>query len=307
MERKVICIVGPTCSGKTSLSIQLADLLGTDIISADSRQVYKYLTIGTAKPSNSQLQIIKHHFIDALYPDEYFNVSIFEQKSLSIFEKLLSENKTPVVVGGSGLYIKALIDGIFDAADTDEEIRCDLLNKKNLFGNEYLYNELKNVDPESADKMLPQNWKRVIRALEVYYTTGLPIWKLQLEYKRESNIKFLQYGLQWNRELLYKNIEKRVDEMITNGLIDEVKNVLSMGYSEELNSLNSVGYKEIISYLNKDISLEKAIELIKRNTRRFAKRQMTWFRKDDRIKWFDVNIENDLVFACEKIYDELIN
>lgn len=305
MERKVACIVGPTCSGKTALSILLAEKLSTEIISADSRQVYKHLSIGTAKPSLEQLQKVKHHFIDELNPDEYFNVSIFEQESLKIIERLFLENKIPVLTGGSGLYIKALIDGIFDTVDPDDEIRKELLIKKHLYGNDQLYNELKKVDPISADKMLPQNWKRVIRALEVIYSTGFPIWELQQKHNRESSINFLQFGLLWNREILYKNIEERVDQMIENGLVEEVKGILSIGLSKDLNSLNTVGYKEIISYLNKEISLEKAIELIKRNTRRFAKRQMTWFRKDDRIKWLEIKTEFDLELISEKIFNEL--
>jgi len=306
MERKVVCIVGPTCSGKTSLSIMLAEIFSTEIISADSRQIYKHLTIGTAKPSDEQLKKIKHHFIDELNPDEYFNVSIFEQESLKIIERLFSENKIPVIAGGSGLYIKALVEGIFDSVDTDPEVRKNLLLKKQEYGIDYLYDELKKVDPVSADKMFPQNWKRVIRALEVYYSTGIPIWELQQKHKRETSINFLQYGLLWNRNILYKNIEERVDLMIENGLLDEVRGILSSGFGKELNSLNTVGYKEIISYFNKEISLDKAVELIKRNTRRFAKRQMTWFRKDERIKWINVDDENDLAFVCKKIYDEVI-
>lgn len=285
MERKVIVIVGPTCSGKTAVAIELANILKTEIISADSRQIYKYLNIGTAKPTTHELKKIKHHFIDQLDPDENFNVSIFESKSLEIIKSLHNQNKIPIVVGGSGLYIKALVEGIFDDVDIDEDYRNELKFKREKFGNESLYEDLRKVDPESASKMLPQNWKRVMRALEVFHLTGFPIGKFHNEHKRITENIFLQFGLEWDRDLLYKNINDRVDRMYNDGLIDEVKNILNMGYDKNINALNTVGYKEIISYLEGTISEERAIELIKRNTRHFAKRQMTWFRKNREIEW----------------------
>ena len=230
MERIVIVIVGPTCSGKTKVGISLAQKLNSEIISADSRQVFKYLSIGTAQPTSEELNSVKHHFIGSLEPDRDFNVSRFEMESLNLIEELFNKGKTPVVVGGSGLYIKSLVDGIFNSVDVDEEFREELQNKREQFGNEFLYEELKKVDPESADKMLPQNWKRVMRALEVYHITGQPIWKFQKEHKRNVDFNFVQFGLNWDRKQLYRNIENRVDEMINNGLVDEVKNVLSLGY-----------------------------------------------------------------------------
>ena len=294
MERKVIVIVGPTCSGKTRLGIQLAEKLNGEIISADSRQIYKYLNIGTAKPEKHILKKVKHYFIDQLEPDEDFNVSKFEKEALEIIQDNFERNKQPIVVGGTGLYIKALIDGIFDTVDADEEYRHELLELKNKFGNEFLYNKLKQIDPESAGKMQPSNWKRVIRALEVYHLTGEKIGVHQKKYERELDFNFVQYGLNWDRKVLYENIEHRVDEMIKAGLVDEVKGIIGMGFNKQLNSLNTVGYKEIISCLEGEITLERAIELIKRNTRRYAKRQMTWFRKDRRIKWIDVKGANEL-------------
>ena len=301
MERKVIVIVGPTCSGKTKLSLLLAKRLKSEIISADSRQVYKYLDIGTAKATGQELKEVKHHFINVLNPDEEFNINRFEVEAVSIISKLHKLNKIPVVVGGSGLYIKALIDGIFNTVDKDEEYRNELKEKKSKYGNEYLYEELKKVDPISASRMLPQNWKRVIRALEVHHLSGKPIWKHQQEYVRQINFEFYQYGLNWDREILFDNINMRVEQMVKNGLIEETKNVLGMGYNRELNSLNTVGYKEIISYLNNEFTLEKAIELIKRNTRRFAKRQVTWFRKDNRIKWFSIIRGEDIDEVSKRI------
>ncbi len=299
----VIVIVGPTCSGKTNLSLKLSQLIPSEIISADSRQIYKFLDIGTAKPSIEQLQKVSHHLIDILDPSKNYDVSIFEKDVLKVIEKIFIKNKTPIVVGGSGLYIKALIDGIFDTADNDEEYRKELHQKRKEFGNEFLYDELKKVDSLSASKMLPQNWKRVIRALEVYHKTGEPIWKHHQKQSSSKEKKYLfkQFGLNWERKILYENIDRRVDEMIENGFVDEVKNILEMGYDKNLNSLNTVGYKEIIHHLDGIISLERAIELIKRNTRHYAKRQMTWFRNDKRIHWFDLQNEKDLELIPQKI------
>lgn len=302
MERIAIVVVGPTCSGKTKLSLQIAGRIDSEIVSADSRQIYKYLNIGTAKPSFDELNLVKHHFIDILKPDEDYNVSRFEKESKVILENIFLKNKIPIIVGGSGLYVKSIIDGIVDIANPDPDLREQLILMQQKKGNDFMYNYLKSIDPDAAERMLPQNWKRVIRAIEVFKLTGQSILKFHEFQKKESQIKFLQYGLNWNRELLYKNIEQRVDSMISQGLVAETKKILSFGYSKDLNALNTVGYKEIINYLDNEISLEKAIELIKRNTRRYAKRQMTWFRKDKRIKWF--NIDNSSVF--QKIADEII-
>jgi tRNA dimethylallyltransferase len=295
-QEKVIVIVGPTCSGKTHLAIKLTEILNSEIISADSRQIYKHLNIGTAKPSNEELKKVHHHLIDFLDPSENYDVSLFEKDSEKIIDEILKKNKLPIVVGGSGLYIKALIDGIFETADKDEEYRKELFQKTKEFGNEFLYDELKKIDPHSARKMLPQNWKRVMRALEVFHSTGEPIWKHHQKQSssKEKKYNFQQFGLNWDRKLLYENINKRVDWMIENGLVDEVINIFKMGYEKNLNSLNTVGYKEILQYLDGEITLQRAVELIKRNTRHYAKRQMTWFKKDERIHWFEVNDSNEL-------------
>ena len=302
-EKNIIVIVGSTCSSKTNLSLKLAELIPSEVISADSRQIFKYLNIGTAKPSKEQLQKVPHHLIDFLDPSENYDVSKFEKDANGIIDQIHKKNKTPIVVGGSGLYIKALIDGIFNTADRDDEYREHLLQKRKDFGNEFLYEELKKVDLTSAERMLPQNWKRVMRALEVFHTTGEPIWKHHLKQSTQTEKKYLfrQYGLNWDRKILYENINYRVDWMIENGLIEEVKTILNLGYDKSLNSLNTVGYKEIIQYLDGINSLERSVELIKRNTRHYAKRQMTWFRKDKRINWFDVNDLNEFDIIAKKI------
>ncbi|MEW6194657.1 MAG: tRNA (adenosine(37)-N6)-dimethylallyltransferase MiaA [Bacteroidota bacterium] len=306
MERKVIVIAGPTCSGKTKVAVNLAKKLNTEIISADSRQLYKYLNIGTAKPTAEELSQIKHHLVNCCLPDEEYNASKFEQDALQIIDSLHQENKIPIVAGGSGLYIRALVDGIFDAAENDEEYRAELNTKRERYGNEFLYNELKKVDPGSASKMLPQNWKRVMRALEVFHVTGQPIWKLQNEHERESKLVFYQFGLEWKREILYENINVRVDKMIDEGFVDEVKQILQMGFQKNINSLNTVGYKEIISYLENLVSLERAVELIKRNTRHYAKRQMTWFRKDNRINWISCDSSKSIEDTMSVIFKKTL-
>lgn len=307
MERKVILIVGPTCSGKTRVSIDLAKRISSEIISADSRQIYKHLNIGTAKPDSAELASVKHHLIDFLEPEQNYNVSRFENDSLRIINEILSKGIIPVVVGGSGLYIHALVDGIFNEVDTDEEFRLELKEKREKFGNQYLYDELEKIDPASASKMLPQNWKRVMRSLEVIHQTGKPIWQLQKDYMRETDINFSQFGLDWHRADLYNNINSRVDRMIESGLVEETRNILDSGIPRTANSLNTVGYKEIISFLENEITLDRAVELIKRNTRHYAKRQMTWFRKDSRIKWIRIESNEDLLNVPEIIIRQISN
>lgn len=303
METRVIVIVGPTCSGKTLLSLNLALKLQSEVISADSRQVYKYLDIGTAKPTSEQLKLVKHHFVSSFQLDEHFNASKFSDEAEIIVRNLLSNGKIPVVVGGSGLYIKALIDGIIVEVETDEEYRAQLYELRKIKGNEFLYEKLKDIDPESASKMLPQNWKRVIRALEVYHLSGKPLSYFYSKQKTKNEFNYLQFGLEWKRSELYQNINLRVDDMIEHGFVDEVKNILAIGYDKSLNSLNTVGYKEIISFLENKINLEEAVAKIKKNTRNYAKRQLTWFKKDKRIKWISISDIDEI----EKISNELLN
>ncbi|MCH7965502.1 MAG: tRNA (adenosine(37)-N6)-dimethylallyltransferase MiaA [Bacteroidetes bacterium] len=294
MGQRVIVIIGPTCSGKSYLGLKLAQLINGEIISADSRQIYKRLNIGTAKPTSEELQKIKHHFINILNTDEDYDANKFSIDAENVIDDIHKRKMTAMVVGGSGLYVKALIEGIVDSADKDENLRNELFAKKEKYGNEFLYNELIKVDPISAEKMLPQNWKRVIRALEVFYLTGKPIYQHHSNQNKNSKFSFYQIGLNWDREALYSRIEQRIDMMIEDGLVYEVMDILNDGYDKNLNSLNTVGYKEIISYLEKEITLSRAIELIKRNTRRYAKRQLTWFRADKRIRWFNVSSQDDI-------------
>lgn len=307
MEKRVIVICGPTASGKTALSLCLAQELDTEIISADSRQIYKYLSIGTAKPTPDELKRVPHHLIDVLEPDIEYSASKFENDAEKIIDRIHNSNKIPIVVGGSGLYIHALVEGIFDTTSDDAEYRDLLQDYRAQYGNDYLYNMLLKADPVSAAKMLPQNYKRVIRALEVLHVTGKPIWEHHQHQEKKKKYDFIKISPDVERKLLYEIIETRVDKMVTDGLVAEVKEVLSMGYSASLNSLNTVGYKEIISFLNGDFSLERAIELIKRNTRRFAKRQLTWFRRYDNLQLKSIKSAGDIKKICAEIKHDIHN
>ncbi len=303
MEKKALAIVGPTASGKTKLSLIVAEKINGEIISADSRQIYKYMDIGTAKPSIEERKRIKHYFIDELNPDEEFNAGLFGEKGREIIEDIFSRGKVPIIVGGSGLYIKSLINGFFEGPGAAWELREILYRKAKEFGNDVIYEELKRVDPASAEKIHPNNLKRVIRALEVYYITSKPMSQLQQMMKPNIGFKTIQVGLNWDRKKLYKRIEERVDEMIKNGLIEEVKKLRELGYDKNLNSLQTVGYKEVFDYLNSLISYERMIYLIKRNSRRYAKRQLTWFRQDKRIIWVDVDENTNFDELAEKVIE----
>lgn len=306
MENRVIIVTGPTASGKSDVSWHLAKKLETEIISADSRQIYRQLPIGSAHPTAEQLQSVKHHFIASHELSESFDAGAFETAALSVISELHSRKQVPIVCGGSGLYIQALTQGIIDIPP-DENIRLELQAFREKFGNAALYQRLCESDPEAARTMLPQNYKRVMRALEVYYSTGKSILHIHEEYSRSVDIQFQQFGLRWERPLLYDRINRRVDAMFANGLIEEVDSILQAGFAPDLNGLNTVGYKEIIAYKNGQYDLEEAKRLIQRNTRHYAKRQMTWFNARAEIRWIPVNATDSPAEISEKIYREIVN
>ncbi len=303
-KKKIIAIVGPTASGKTTLSILLAKKLSGEVISADSRQLFKHLKIGVAKPSIEELNSVKHHFIDFLEPTQDFNAAEYGQQARLKIEELLKRGSCPIVVGGSGLYIKSIIDGFFEGPGKNSELRDQLEYELEKYGNEALFKKLIKVDPVSASKMDPSKVRRIIRALEVYYTTGNPISEHHKVQSAKSNFDVIQFGLEWERKLLYERINNRVDKMITDGLIDEVKELIAKGYSRQINALNTVGYKEVFDFLLGENSKEEMIELIKQNTRRYAKRQMTWFKADKRIKWIKVSEQTDWNNVAELVMSE---
>jgi tRNA dimethylallyltransferase len=303
---QVLAIVGPTASGKTALSILLAEKLHGEIISADSRQIYKFLNIGTAKPTTEDLKRIPHHFIDILDPDQEYNAAEYGQQARSKIEKLFAQRIQPIIVGGSGLYVRAIIDGFFNGPGKDPKIREQLEKEVQRSGPEVLFEKLKQADPITAARMDATKVRRVIRALEVYYTTGNPISDLHSVQETKFSFEIVQYALEWERKTLYERINYRVDEMVEKGLIEEVRELRTRGYLSNLNALNTVGYKEASDFIDGKLNKEEMVKLVKQNTRHFAKRQLTWFRADKRIRWIPANEQMDWNEIAEIIKKEFI-
>ena len=278
-------IVGPTCAGKTGVSIELARELGTEIISADSMQIYRGMDIGTEKPTQDQLAAVPHHMIDVADPhdpaDEY-SAGRYLEAVRPVIARLHSEGRVPVMAGGTGLYVRALTRGMFEGPEADWELRSTLLEQTP----EELHARLKEHDPEAAARLAPGDVRRVVRALEVFLTTGQTVSTLREATTNPLPYEFIKVGLYRDRGELYPMIEERVEEMMERGLLEEVRGLLERGLSRT--ALQAIGYKELIGHLKGDYSLEEAVEFIKRNTRRYAKRQYTWFRKEEGLNWVDV-------------------
>ncbi len=290
MKKRLLIIVGPTAVGKTDTSIILAKELNGEIISADSMQIYRYMDIGTAKPNEEEKKGIPHHLIDIVNPDEEFSVAEFQKTAKNHINRLIEDEKLPIVAGGTGLYINSLIyDMDFTQSISNWELRGALEAEAREKGNEYVYNKLKQIDPHAAARIHPNNLKKVIRAIEVYEETGEKIgdFSTDLNINQEYDVFFV--GLTRDREELYDRINMRVDAMIEQGLIEEVKNLLSLGYDKNLIAFKGLGYKEIIGYLEGAYSLEEAMDILKRDTRRYAKRQLTWFRRYENIHWYNLS------------------
>ena len=283
-NKYLIIVLGPTGIGKTDLSIDIAKEFSTEIISCDSRQFYKELSIGTAVPSKEQLQEVKHHFIQHLSIKDYYNVSNFEMDTLSLLDELYQKNDVVIMTGGSMMFIDAICKGIDFMPDVDIEIREELKQRLENEGLEALRFELKRLDPEYYNEVDLKNGKRIIRALEVCYQTGKTFTSFRKHTPIKRDFEIIKVGLNIEREKLYERINLRVDKMIEAGLIEEAKANLQY---REFNSLNTVGYKELFQFFDGEITQEKAIELIKRNTRHYARRQLSWFNKDEQVKWFN--------------------
>ena len=290
MNKPLVIIAGPTACGKTDISIKLAKELNGEIISADSMQVYKYMDIGTAKATPEEMQGVRHYLIDELYPDEEFNVMIFQQKAKKYMNEIYSRGKLPIIAGGTGFYINALVnDNSFMETCEDASVRENLYKDAEEKGAEYNYAKLKAVDPEYAGTVHPNNIKRVVRALEFYCLTGKKLSEHNTEEKeRKSPYNTSFIVLNMDREKLYERIDRRVDIMMENGLADEVKRLLHRGYSPDLVSMQGLGYKEIVPYLNGEITLDEAVCELKKRTRHFAKRQLTWFKRQANGFWVDL-------------------
>jgi tRNA dimethylallyltransferase len=306
MEKVPLVIINsPTATGKTELAINLALEFGGEIISADSLQVYRHLDIGTAKPSREQRNKVKHHMIDIVDPDEEFNAAFFAEKARIIIADLAKQRKPVFIVGGTGLYIRALLSGIIETPTVDENIRNYYRQLRDSKGKEYLYNLLQQRDADAAQQINPNDSVRVIRALEVLEQTGESI---SVKQKRHSfsdcPYETYKIGIQVDRKELKQKIEMRTERMVADGLLDEVKCILDRGYHDDLKPLQSLGYKQVIGFLRKEYSWENALKLIKRDTWRYAKRQLTWFAADKEINWFNQDSFGKINKNVEKFWKE---
>ncbi|RJP15628.1 MAG: tRNA (adenosine(37)-N6)-dimethylallyltransferase MiaA [Candidatus Abyssobacteria bacterium SURF_5] len=296
----LLVVCGPTAAGKTLIGARLAELLNGEVISADSMQVYRELDIGADKPPPDLRARVPHHMVDVVSISEPYSAARYEREAGAIVDRLLAENKLPVVVGGSGLYIRILLKGIFPAPPASASVRTRLKREAEERGVAILYERLQSVDAEYAHVAAPTDLRRIVRALEVFELTGLPFseWHHRHKAVQQPRDAFM-LGLSRPRQDLYRRIEKRIDEMIERGLVAEVSRLLEQGYGESLRRLRPLGYVELIDYLENRASLEEAIDLIKRNSRRYAKRQMTWFRKEN-VVWVEIDPNDDLNKIIEK-------
>lgn len=310
--KKVIILLGPTGIGKTAASILLAGRLNTEIISSDSMQIYKHMDIGTAKPTLEERRTVRHHMIDIVEPWESYSTGEYIKAVQPIIETLHKQWKVPIIVGGTGLYIKAMTRGIFSGPSADWDLRSELLEmEKESPG--YLYGYLKSLDPVAASKIMPEDTRRVVRALEVCLKSDNVMSEMHRALTKPLPYEFIKIGITRDRKELYKMIEQRVDKMIEDGLVDEVKNIIQMiekhfsnssliTHHPLLSSLQAIGYKEIAMHLNEEISLDEAIALVKKRSRNYAKRQFTWFKKEEGIHWIDVTG----VYDAYEIFQSLI-
>ena len=303
MEARLLCLLGPTAVGKTEIAIQLAQHLNAEIVSVDSRQIYKQMDIGTAKPTPEERQAAPHHLIDCVDVSQPFSVADYQSLADTAIAGIQNRGKQVILVGGAGLYFRAIVDGLFEGPDADTALRERLEQEAAQHGVDVLHERLRACDPASAERIHPNNLVRVIRALEVYELTGTPMSEHQQQWHQENQrYPFTAFCLTMPRALLYRRIEQRVDVMLANGLIAEVESLLAAGYARDTVALRSFGYKELIAYLDGKCTYLEAVEQLKQNTRRFAKRQLTWFRKDARIEWVDRNSTPNIVtYLLEKI------
>jgi tRNA dimethylallyltransferase len=307
-SRIVLVLVGPTASGKTAVGAALAELLRGEIISADSRQVYRYLDVGTAKPSRELRGRVPHHFVDEILPDRVFSAGEFGVRGREVVEEVFARGRIPIVVGGSGLYIQSLVDGFFEGPGADRELRASLERRLADEGVDVLLAELARVDPEFAAAVDRTKPRRIIRGLEVFALTGEPISRRQKESRVEIVFASQMFGLEWDRTVLYRRINARCDEMLQTGLLAEVERLEARGYGADLNALKTVGYAEAFAYRSGRISYDEMVRLFKQNSRRYAKRQMTWFRRDRRIRWIRMEehrTPGDVAAEISKIFQRV--
>jgi len=303
--QKIPFIVGPTAIGKTATAIELARRLNGEIISIDSRQVYRGMDVGTAKPTLRQQQEIPHHLIDILELNEQISAGQYRERALQVVKDIWSRGKLPIFVGGSGMYIKAMVQGIFRESITDESVREKIKSELDGKGSVALYNRLMDIDPTLAIKIHINDVKRITRALEIYEITGKPPSEHYKTQKTDPPFPYRIFVLTMERGKLYERINKRVDQMIADGLVDEVKNLLQSGLRRNLDALLTLGYREVILYLDDKCSFDEMVENIKRNTRRYAKRQLTWFRNQLDATWITVSEEQSISDVAEIIINRM--
>ncbi len=289
---KLIVITGPTAVGKTSLTLEIAKNYGIPVINADSRQIYKELKIGTASPTLQQLQQVKHYFVGIKSIQDYYNASMYEQEVLALLDELFKKSSIQIMSGGSMMYIDSVCNGIDDIPTIREDVRDEMKRRYQEEGLESLCEDLKRLDPEHYEVVDRQNYRRVIHALEICYQTGKTYTSFRKKTKKDRPFQIIKIGLNCDRNELYSRINQRVDDMIVNGLLEEVKSVFQF---KNLNALNTVGYKEIFDYIEGRWTLDEAIERIKGNTRRYARKQLTWFKRDEDIRWFNPNEKNNIL------------
>ncbi len=286
MKPNVIVICGPTALGKTSIAIDLARTFKGEIVGADSMQIYRHMNIGTAKPTPDEQSIVPHHMIDIVDPNEPFDARQFAIMAHEKIMDLHARRVSPFVIGGTGLYIKALLHGLFEAMPADPDVRTRLKQEAEIHGTDFLHKRLSQLDSATAKRIHPNDTYRILRALEVYELTGKTISELQREHSfTDKPFRVLKIGLYMEREIIYDRINRRVDAMIDSGLVDEVKGLLGMGYSADLKSMQSIGYRHMVDFIEGHSSWEEALRTLKRDTRRYAKRQLTWFKADSAIVW----------------------
>ena len=306
MKKPLVVLTGPTAVGKTKLSISLAKALNGEIISADSMQVYKYMDIGSAKITEKEMDGVPHHLINVLSPFEEFHIVRFQELAKKAMEDIYNRGKTPVFVGGTGFYIQAITKDIdFTEGEEDKQYREELSRLAAEKGNEFLHEMLQEVDKKSAEEIHANNVKRVIRALEFYKENGFPISQHNEEQRQnETPYNLAYFVLNAPRDLLYERIDRRVDEMMESGLVEEVQKLKDMGCRREMTSMQGLGYKEILSFLDGEIPLDEAVRILKRDTRHFAKRQLTWFRRESDVIWVD---KDKFAFEDEKILEYMLS
>ncbi|AWP28255.1 tRNA (adenosine(37)-N6)-dimethylallyltransferase MiaA [Paenibacillus glucanolyticus] len=299
---KLLVLIGPTAVGKTKMSIELAKEFGCEIISGDSMQVYRGMDIGTAKISADEMEGIPHHLIDIHEPDHPYSVAEFQEQSRRLITEIAGRDKLPFIVGGTGLYVESVCYGYqFSETGADEAFRDEQFRYANENGAEALHRKLADVDPETADRLHPNDLRRVVRALEVFHMTGIPLSAQLAPQTKQSPYDLCLVGLTMDRQMLYNRIEERIDLMLNQGLVDEVAALMDKGYAPGLVSMQGLGYKEIVSHLNGEFSYEEAVVLLKRDTRRFAKRQLSWFRHMKDIEWVDVTDSGNFSANYQKI------